>query len=107
MKIPRITILIVIALVAGSYVFAQNDYRNNRSDRSNRSDRPSRHNHGGGENGVGSTNGVPTPDAYQEFSTFIAKRNIFDPNRVPNIPGGTIIRPRIQRGAPFFMLVGT
>ena len=51
---------------------------------------------------------MPGPGDYEAFSTFIARRNIFDPNRVPSIPGGTAPRPQtINRGAPFFMLVGT
>lgn len=113
MNISRTIFLIVIALAAGSYVFAQNDYSNNRSDHSDRNNRPERfggrHNHGGnGGSGGSSTNGVPAPDAYQDFSTFIAKRNIFDPNRIPSFTGTTTYHPpTINRGAPFFMLVGT
>lgn len=114
MKIPRIIFLIVIALMAGSYVFGQNGYRNNNNNNNNRSDRQSRYgnrNNRGGGGGGGSigTNGVPAAGDYQAFSTFIAKRNIFDPNRIPTYSGGPRVpQPqRIQRGAPFFMLVGT
>lgn len=105
MKISRITLLIVIMLVAGSYAFSQG-YRRDRTDRPQRS---SRNGGGGGDGGgLGSTNGVPAPGNYEGFSAFIARRNIFDPNRQPSFSGSTAPRPQtIRRGAPFFMLVGT
>ena len=58
---------------------------------------------------AGQSNGVPGAADYAKFSTFIADRNIFDPNRVPHhyTPGYHPPRPRARAEAPDTMLVGT
>jgi len=44
------------------------------------------------------SNGIPGPQDYAAFSTFIADRNIFDPNRQPHYYSTN--RTRIQRSRP-------
>jgi hypothetical protein len=57
------------------------------------------------------TNSTAAPLDYSTFSTFIAQRNIFDPDRVPNVPWTaprsrpTIIQP-VVRQPDSFSLVG-
>jgi hypothetical protein len=55
------------------------------------------------------TNDAAAPVDYSTFSKFIAQRNIFDPNRLPNVPytpRRTIITPRVLNQADSFSLVG-
>jgi len=102
-SIMRKTLLIVLALAAVSYAFAQERSR----DRSERGGRSSRYNRSEAKS-RGGTNQVPAPGDYEAFSAFIGQRNIFDPNRQPRYVSGP--RPQtstIRKGAPFFMLVGT
>src|ERR1700744_4553388 len=54
------------------------------------------------------SNDVPGPSDYQAFSRFIARRNIFDPNREPHYTS-TYRRPTrrvINASAPYLSLVG-
>jgi hypothetical protein len=57
------------------------------------------------------TNNAAAPVDYSTFSTFIAQRNIFDPNRVPNVPWvprtsrPAIITPQVRQ-PDSFSLVG-
>jgi hypothetical protein len=58
---------------------------------------------------VAQTNDTSAPVDYSTFSKFIAQRNIFDPNRLPNVPYNprrTIITPRVLNQADSFSLVG-
>ncbi len=43
------------------------------------------------------TNNTAAPVDYSTFSTFIAQRNIFDPNRVPNVPWVPRTRPIVTQ----------
>jgi hypothetical protein len=85
MKLPKVKIILALALAAGG-AFAQ----------SNRSG-----------------NSAPAAEDYASFSRFITDRNIFDPNRVPHYSSsGRTTRTRTTRtrtssGAPAITLVGT
>mgnify|MGYP001549677310 CR=1 FL=1 len=79
MKLPRIYIILALALAGGSGARAQ------------------------------SSGNVPGPADYASFSRFITERNIFDPNRVPHYTSTRPhVRPRTHSpSAPAFTLVGT
>src|SRR5450432_3426725 len=54
------------------------------------------------------TNNVAVSQDYSTFSKFITDRNIFDPNRVPNVAYTARVRPVFTQApqTPSFLLVG-
>jgi len=93
MKLPRIQIILALALAGVVGALAQASRNTN----------------------AVNNNNVPGPKDYARFSAFVAERNIFDPERIPH-PYGTVVKPRprptpgnrptVNRN-PAFTLVGT